>query len=241
MLTGMADQTQAYGLIPQRVMKHWSRCLIGRFGLRFRQWHKFGPCYPPDIRLIRYIDDATGEATDLLMAGTQMLLLGDVEESPESLPQIPGWVMSECRARLWESMQIARTRNGLLYVDTDSVIVTAEAAESLRNYWETVYFKWVLKGSYNKLTINGPRNLYVGDTRRISGLPLTARQSGELDYSGEVMRSIKQSMKTGDFNVITEIPRQFHIAPRDLRRQHNPNGSTSPFIIEESDAISTDG
>lgn len=233
-LNGMEGQLQVYGPLCQRVLKHWSRSLVGRMGLRFRSWHKFGPCDPPDVRMVTYLDADDGTRTDMLMAGTQILLLGNMEESTESLPQIPGWIMSKCRAQLWDAMLATRAGGRLLYVDTDSIICDALGAASLSGYARAFGQRWDLKGVYDRLTIHGPRNLEVGADRRVSGLPLTAKQSGPLEFTGEVMRSVKQSMRNGDFDMVTSLPRTFHLTPHDLRRRHNPDGTTQPFHLEES-------
>lgn len=232
-LDGIDGQTQVYGLIPQRVMKHWSRCLVGRLGLRFRAWHKFGPCDPPDVRLVTYLDADSGERTDMLLAGTQILLLGEMAESTESLPQVPGWIMSECRRRLWNAMRAAGLYTNVLYVDTDSVIVNEPGADYLRGYAKATGQRWDLKAQFSRCTIHGPRNLEVDNERRVSGLPLGAKQTAPLEFTGEVMRSVKQSMRNGDFDAITSIPRKFVLTPHDLRRRHIPAGHTRPYKLEE--------
>lgn len=232
-LSGMEGQTQVYGLVPMRAMKHWSRCLVGRLGLRYRAWHKFGVQSPPDVRLITYLDIDEGIRTEMLLAGSQRLLLGDMTESPESLPQVPGWVMSQCRRWLWDTMASVGL-DRIVYVDTDSVIVQKRAG--LQNGIIQLHptpGHWRVKGTYDSMTIYGPRNLTVGPDRRVSGVPLSAVQSAPLEYSGEVMRSLKQSMQHGELDTVVTIPREFHLKAKDLRREHLDLGLTQPFHIEQ--------
>lgn len=231
-LDGMQGQTQVYGLVPQRVLKHWSRCLVGRMGLRFRAWEKFGWQHPPDLRLVTYVDIEEGTSTDMLIAGNDRLILSDMMESTESLPQVPAWIMSECRARLWRAM-VTYGLDRITYVDTDSMILNMESG-----YYTPVpgyaleANGWTVKGTYKSMTIHGPRNLVCETDRRVSGLPLTARQVAPLEFSGKVMRSIKESMRAGQLDCVASIPRTFVLDAPDLRRNHLPNGQTAPFEVQ---------
>jgi len=170
--------------------------------------------------------------TDMLIAGTERLILADMAESPESLPQVPGWVMSECRRRLWEAMcTVGLSR--VVYVDTDSLIVGG-------GWWGPnvdegdgqVFDYWTQKGRYKRMHVYGPRNIVAESTRRVSGLPLTARQVAPLEFTGQVMRSIKESMRAGELDCVTSVPRTFVLDAPDLRRQHVAGGRTLPFEVQ---------
>lgn len=233
-LEGLAPQTQVYGLVPRRVMKHWSRCLVGRLGLRYRAWEKFGTSPIADLRLVTYIDVDEGTSTDLLCAGHDRFILADMSESLDSLPQIPGWVMSECRRRLWEAMIDVGIRN-VVYVDTDSIMVAGTHDTVAHRFtYRDPSVKWVRKGEYSRVTVHGPRNLVCEDARRVSGLPLRARQVAPLEFTGQVMRSIKESMRAGELDRVTQIPRKFVLDAPDLRRQHMPDGTTAPYEVTQT-------
>lgn len=231
-LDGMGEQTQVYGLVPRRVLKHWSRCLVGRLGLRYRSWQRFAHADEVDLRLVTYIDTDEGMATDLLIAGRDWLMLTDMQESLESLPQIPSWVMSECRRRLWDAMLWAR---GLLvYVDTDSIIVGQASKRMLdvANGTALSSRRWGVKGEYRRMVIHGPRNYHTESGRHIAGLPLSARQTAPLEFTGQVMRSVKESMRAGQLDCVAEIPRKFVLSAPDLRRRHLPGGATEPYEVK---------
>ena len=226
-----------HGPMAQLVAKHWSRCLVGRLGLRFREWQSFGEPPEPDLRLVTYIDTDAGQATDLLIAGHEAMILTGLTESRDSLPQIPGWVMSECRRRLWNAMSEVGLEN-VLYVDTDSMIIDASCGRWFGAIVGTPDgARWARKAVYNDLTIHGPRNLSFGRERRVSGLPLTARQVAPLEFTGQVMRSVKESMRMGELDAVASIPRKFILDAPDLRRQHNPGGSTSPYRINTTQEV----
>lgn len=218
--------------LPALVMKHWSRTLVGRLGLRYRAWIPFSDDNDPDLSMCTFIDYDENTMTDMLCVGKDMLLLGRLEESVESVPQIPAWVMSECRRRLWETMvDIGLER--IVYVDTDSIIV---ATGGDRAYERAVVRRhadlWAPKARHVRLQIRGPRNLTTDTDRRMSGLPGNAIQSGPTEYRGEVMRSIKESMRHGQLGTVTTVPRRFMFTAPDIRRKHLPNGKTEAFRIE---------
>jgi len=231
-LDGMEPQAQLYGLVPKRVLKHWSRCLVGRLGLRYRAWERFGTQPDADLRLVTFIDIGESTSTDMLIAGHDRFVLADMSESVDSLPQVPGWVMSECRRRLWEAMMQVGLAN-VAYCDTDSIIVRkyVDADIGAGGAWPPSPL-WSVKGEYSRMVINGPRNLFCEDARRVSGLPLRARQVAPLEFTGQVMRSIKESMRAGELDCVTHIPRKFVLDAPDLRRQHMPDGSTAPYEVQ---------
>lgn len=236
-LDGMKPQTQVYGLVPRRVLKHWSRCLVGRLGLRYRAWEKFGTSPEADLRLVTYIDIDEHTSTDLLCAGHDRFILADMTESVDSLPQIPGWIMSECRRRLWEAMMCNGLRN-VIYVDTDSIITTPGWGHRCQHRpgCDDIGM-WAQKGTYSRMAIHGPRNLVCEDARRVSGLPLRARQVAPLEFTGQVMRSIKESMRAGELDRITQIPRKFILDAPDLRRQHLQDGTTAPYEVRPTTSL----
>lgn len=230
-LDGLEPQQTIYGPMPRRALKHWSRCLVGRLGLRYRAWEPFGSQPVPDLRLVSFIDADAGVTTDMLIAGHERMILADMSEAVDSLPQIPGWVMSECRARLWAAM-FAVGHEHVCYVDTDSLIVNMGTSPAGRLELDYVLSgDWTRKGQYTSVTIHGPRNLVCETQRRVSGLPLKARQVAPLEFTGQVMRSIKESMRAGELDCVASVPRKFVLDAPDLRRQHLPDGKTAPFTI----------
>lgn len=215
------------------VSKHWARTLIGRFALRYRSWERFSTNDNSDLRLVTYLDHIDGIKTDMLLVGGDRLILSEMVEGADSMPQIPGWVMSECRRRLWEVMNLVGLEN-VLYVDTDSVIVTWDAAKVIRDWTKTnCPGRWAEKGRYTSLTINGPRNLELNADRRMAGLPLDAVRVGEAEFQGDVLRSIRESMRSGKLDCVSSVPRRFVFDAPDLRREHLAGGQTQAYRLEE--------
>lgn len=220
--------------VPSLVMKHWSRCMIGRLGLRYRAWERFATMPDSDVRLVSYMDSDNGRVTDLLIAGHDWLLLADMSEALESLPQIPSYIMAECRVRLWQAIRhIGYDRT--VYMDTDSLIVQSggRAADAVDREWLTSN-GWVVKGAHPWITINSPRNLEYAGIRRVSGLPLTARRTGPLEYTGEIMTSVKESIRNGNLGEVVEHPRTFRLNAVDTRRMHLPGHATAPIHLSNT-------
>lgn len=231
---GIVDgHSYEHGAMPQLVAKHWSRTLVGRFGLRYRSWIPFADNDMPDLSMVTFIDYDDDTMTDMMCVGKDMLLLGDLTESLESVPQIPAWVMSECRRRLWVTMmEIGLDR--ILYVDTDSIIIDLKGDLAYGRAIQRRYRgMWAVKGRYASMHIYGPRNLRIDADRRVSGLPAAAIQHGPSEFRGEVMRSIAQSMRSGQLDTVTTVPRTFIYNSVDTRRRHNKDGSTSAFRVGE--------
>jgi len=121
----------------------------------------------------------------------------------------------------------------LAYVDTDSIIVEAERMDDAGALHDLMsQYDWHRKGTYRRMTIHGPRN-YTADTdRHVAGLPLTAKQVAPLEFTGHVMRSVKESMRAGQLDCVAQIPRRFILDAPDLRRQHLPDGHTAPYEVQ---------
>lgn len=231
-LDGMADDSGNTHPVVQRVMKHWSRCLVGRLGLRYRAWEPFATSDDHDLRLVTYVDSDDGTMTDMLIAGKEWLILTEMREALESLPQVPSWVMSECRRRLWDAMSWIGLSN-VVYLDTDSLIIDAadtDTSAAMAEY--ALDHGWFDKGTYQNMTIHGPRNYETTLSRKVAGLPLSARQVAPLEFTGEVMRSIKESMRAGQLDCVASLPRTFKLNAVDMRRQHLAGNMTTPFHVQ---------
>lgn len=218
--------------IAQHVLKHWSRSLVGRFGLRFRSWEAFSDAPEHDLRLVTYSDEIEGIVTDMLVVGKDRFVLADMQEGAESMPQIPGWIMSECRRRLWATMQEIGL-DAVCYVDTDSIIIDLSKVSMTRQEVIDKYAEWwAPKRTWRRLTINGPRNLSLDGERRIAGIPVDARQTGPSQFTGTVLKSVRHALASGRLDHVERVPRHFHLTTPDMRRVHNDDGTTSPYTLE---------
>lgn len=226
-LDQLARPTDELHPLDRRLLKHWSRTLVGRMALRYRRWEPFGLVREHDARLGLYVDGETGTVTDSLQVGGDYLTLGAMIEADTSLPQITGFVMSEARRRLWALMRFAKLEN-LIYLDTDSLLVNAAGAKRLRAAI-AMDAAWSLreKQAVRAAEIVGPRNLEIAGERRTAGIPKTATRVGVGEYEGVVWRSLRGSLTTGELDFVSTTARRFDVAELDPRRDHLPEGYTS--------------
>lgn len=221
--------------VARKMFKHFSRAVVGRMALRYRSWEDFGRDSSFDIRLSTLADEETGRVTDLLQVGHRLLELTDLTEANTSTPQVTSWIMSEARRRLWYTMTTAGLRN-VLYVDTDAVIVSEQGRRRLRARG-AIPDSWHLlrKSTPTKLEVLGPRNLIVGDARRLAGVPTRAVHVGGSDYDGVVWRSVKESLNRGELGSVVITPRLFRVRAPDHRRTHLANGLTEAHVMGSDD------
>lgn len=232
----LQDPASQLDPVARKMLKHFSRAVVGRMALRYRSWEDWGRDEHFDIKLSTLADEETGRVTDLLQVGHRLLELSEYTEANMSTPQVTSWVMSEARRRLWYIMQKAGLHH-VLYVDTDAVIVTRQGARRLRTKG-AIPADWHLlrKSAPKHLEVLGPRNLVVGDARRLAGVPKKATHVGGHDYDGEVWRSIKESMARGELDSVVVTPRLFRVKAPDNRRTHLDNGLTKAHHMEDPDA-----
>lgn len=217
--------------VQRRALKHMSRTLVGRFGMRYRGWERFAQLPDFGLRLGELHDLTTGERIETLHVGHEFLTLAELTETEDGLPQVTGWVMAEARARLWSLVELAGETN-VLYMDTDSLIVTPAGAELLDQAIAAgACWSLARKATYHRLTINGPRQLIFAKHRRVAGVPRKAVEVAPDEYDGEVWRSLRTSIDRGEAESVTIERKRFKLAAVDERRRRLADGLTAPHAV----------
>lgn len=215
----------------RRIIKHWSRALIGRFGLRYSSWETFGESSDDYFGIVMGADLETGEEFKHLRIGRKVLALGEVTEADSSLPQVTGYVMSEARARLWRIIQ-AVGAGDILYVDTDSVLVTSRGKQKIETLEGSLLPMGLrLKRSWQGFEIWGTRKLLLGREVRVAGLPKTAYHAGGGRFEGEIWASVGGSLHRGAGDRVNIANRTWQLRIGDNRRQLGSAGLTVPFTL----------
>jgi hypothetical protein len=219
------------------LLKHWARALIGRMALRYRRWEPYGTA--PDLNCLLWVDrDEDGEPVENLQVGSELFELAGLEETETSVPQVTGWVMSQCRAQLWQLIQEAAGGFGgqVLYMDTDSLLVN-EAAHANLERWRDMVGEPLIerKAKWDQAIIHGPRNIELDQDRRLSGVPRRSVRKGPLEWEGTVMRGVKESIVRGELDHVAELHRTYHVNTHDPRRERYPDGSTGPYRLGGED------
>lgn len=218
-------------ILQRRALKHMSRAVVGRFAMRYRSWEPHTRMPECQLRLGELHDLDTGERLETLQVGHSFMTLGGHELGEDAAPQITGWVMSECRRRLWELCSLAGREN-VLYMDTDSLIVNQLGARKLDTAIVAgAAWSLRLKHKHRQLTIHGPRQLTFRTSRRVAGVPHEAHELEPGVYAGEVFAGLRESIANGDGDAVLVQHRRFELDGIDTRREHLPDGSTRPHRV----------
>lgn len=215
----------------RRVLKHWSRALIGRFAMRYSRWEPFATAPDSDVSILPGADVRTGREYTLMRAGRQVLARSGQREGDNSVPAITGYVMAACRVRLWQIMQHVGA-DGLLYVDTDSIMVTGNARRKMDA--DPAVFDGMglrLKRSWRGYEIRGPRNITTGRQDRIAGVPRRATREGVNEWRGEVWESLDEALRHRGAASVLVRERSWRLRGVDRRRQVAGDGSTTAFRL----------
>ncbi len=112
-LSSLHDRSDTIEPWQKLILKHWSRALIGRFGMRYRSWEKYGTAPTSRVFMSQLCDMETGSQSELMQVGTDIFISGDMKEIDDGCPQITGYIMSEARVRLWRAYQSIGAQNVL--------------------------------------------------------------------------------------------------------------------------------
>lgn len=220
----------------RRVAKQWSRTVIGSFGLRYQAWVPFSddPGLEATGDTIAVVPMGVGGAeSSLLYLAGQVYERGELEEGDNAMPQVQGYVWSLARVALWRAMVRAGLEH-VVYVDTDSLIVTAEGARRLAR-WRLPGGgpRLRLKGRYSWIDVYGSRRLIIGDqaedagSPRVSGLKRGARQVAPATWEAEVWET-GLAGGLGGLEEYRARVRTFNLVLGELRRDREAGGQTRP-------------
>ena len=213
------------------LLKGWSRSLIGRFGLRYPVWETAGTTPDADFLYLPFIDGDTKETGAYLRLGRQLLVQEEIQESPDSAPAVMSYIMALARINLWRAIQ-AIPGEGLVYCDTDSLIITSSASDAVAQFADTSA-GWGLrrKRIYSRGRFLAPRQIQLGGERRMAGIPRRARERDDGSYDAEVWESPQASLQRQAPNSVAVHKRIITPRAQDFRRQHLEGGKTAPFQV----------
>lgn len=208
--------------IVHRVAKHWARAIVGRFGVRYREWVPFGEAHGPDVMLRHVADTVTGEHYRLISIGDRTLREGEVLEGENAVPAVMGAVMAELRCRLWRSMMVAGLVH-VLHVDTDGLIVDQVGTARLL---ESPIEGLRVKGEYPSVEIFATRQLWLDGIVRATGVPRRAKRIGPRTFRGEVWPQLSTSLLAGEHDAVRVVPRTVTLLGTERRRVDHGDGTT---------------
>lgn len=231
-------------------LKHCGRALIGRLALRTPSWEYWGENLLNEMGITNVILTDEKRTTRMLHVGSDTLIETAREEGKDSLPAITGYIMAECRCRLWEMMRVAGLAN-LAHVDTDSVLCNASGLDSLRKHYGDRFASLLaIKGTFTHLEMIGPRCYYRGKERVTAGIPLRATETAPGEFLGERWSALAADLAGGHSSSVTVRPYTWHLKRKDPRRRDADGGPTmtDAYVVAgtssangSSSAISTRG
>lgn len=210
------------------VLKHWARALIGRMAMTYTDWQEWA--IAPDNKLRRETvhDRDTGEQFELMQIGGTVWKDAGRKEWSQSMPMVTGWIQAAARVRLWDVMR-ALPAEALLYVDTDSILVTDRWLSTVDAIARSdIGHGLRLKRSWDGFAIYGPRQIVTGTQIRIAGVPRSAQQIDPHVFAGEVWESLSTSLRHGDASRVITRDREWHVSCVDHRRDGPALGWTTP-------------
>jgi hypothetical protein len=213
------------------ILKHHSTACIGRFGMMYPEWEELATSERIGVDRRTCIDVDTGERYDVMHVGRTLFRQGDTVEWPNSQPAITGYVMACARVKLWRLMA-AMPPGSLLYVDTDSILVTDQWEPMMSELAATADGAGIrLKKSWDGFAIYGPRQIITGQKVRVSGVASSARRIDNHTFEGQVWESLAVSMGARRTDRIAVRDRVWHARGIDKRRNGPAIGWTQPITI----------
>lgn len=219
-------------------LKHCSRALIGRIALRVTQWQLFGSNPYDQACITHTVDVETGKTSRLMHIGSQTFEETGQVEGRDSLPQITGWIMAECRVRLWLAM-CAAGLDHVAHVDTDSLLVDRVGLKRLREaYGDAFVSGWQLKGSRRRVIVYGPRNYRWGRARKVSGVPRKATETLPNVFHGEKWQGVSAALEAGGASSVVVEPGEWKVTASDPRRRDGVGVATLPYVVGQAAGVS---
>lgn len=232
----LRDETYTTNTVAQTWIKHCSRALIGRLSLRVPAWEVFGD-NPEGITGITHVADAdTGRSQRMMHVGNRTLRETAMREGRDSLPQVTGYIMAECRVLLWEAMNAAGL-NHIAHVDTDSLLVDMAGLRNLRDHFGASFATyWQIKGSWRTLDVIAPRRYFRGKERKVAGIPVKAELEPDGSFTGEQWRSLAGDLEAAEGAQVTVRPGRWTLDMSDPRRRTVAPGATytEPYTVAGS-------
>lgn len=219
------------------ILKHWSRTLIGRFGMRYKSWSHYATAPDSRIYLSELVDSDSGTHSELMQIGTEVFTSGQEQDIDDGCPQITSYIMAEARTRLWRVMVEIGPEN-VLYVDTDSLLVNVAGHNAIQAKGQNgIYDGLRSKARARSVHIYGPRS-YVLDARpSVSGLARDAVKVGDGKYSADAWMGAKESIRHGKPSTVSIQSRLFSLSYNSNRRFLNGDQTTLPYELPQYEPV----
>lgn len=217
--------SEAISPVVRKWAKHSGRALIGRLSLRTAQWEEWGENPTGEAGLTYVTEEGKNGSTRMMHVGNKTFIETGRVEGKDSLPQITGYIMAECRVRLWKGMRAAGL-DEIAHVDTDGLWVSSRGLELMRiRLGQDFDRDWAVKHTSRSMTVYAPRNYRTDEGRKLAGIPKKATEVAENQFVGEQWVSMAGSMASGDAGAVTVVTRPWTVNVKDPRRLDDVGGA----------------
>jgi len=238
-IAAVDDRSTPEARIRALAAKHWQRAVVGRSAMHFRSWEMRGDAWRPGCSYWDMLDLDTGQRGAALQLGSDRWEAWAEEWWDHALPQLLSAVMSHCRVTLWRTMLAAGLEN-LVAVDTDCVITNPAGSTRLTAAVERGGLGRLRpEGRHPWLSVRGPQYVVGSTWRKLAGVPIRAVETAPGHYKGERWQGIAETLASGAPGVVKVAPGEWDPDPHDWRRQHNPDGTTTPYRVKDGERIAT--
>jgi len=167
--------TDANNQVDNWLAKKMGQSLYGKFGQRGRRFEQCDTADPNDIDVWSDIDLDSGDITHYRKFGGIVQEWINEGEGRESLPAIASYVTAYARQVLWQAI-IKAGRENCLYCDTDSLVVTRDGYERLRDSIDATRLgAWKLERKLSTVTLHGPKDYQFDDKKKVKGVRHNAK------------------------------------------------------------------
>jgi len=233
MLSSLHDKTDTVEPWKKLILKHWSRALIGRFGMRYSSWQPFAEAEDERIYISDWHNSEDGTSGEIMQVGRQVFTSGELAEIRDGCPQITSYIMSEARAKLWRVMQHIG-QDSVWYTDTDSLIVNGDGHNAIMAADGRGDFDGLrLKHNYHRIVLYGPRSIICDKRPTVAGMPKRSRHNGNGKWTGEVWRGARESVRLEEHDKVRIQETAFQLRYNPRRRYFNSDGSTISYLLPD--------
>jgi hypothetical protein len=220
--------------------KHSGRALIGRLSLRTAQWEEWGSNPGGEAGISYMVEAGKSGTTRMMHVGDKTFVETERREGRDSLPQMTGYIMAECRVRLWRGMRAAGVEN-VAHVDTDGLWVNGAGLELMRmRIGQDFERDWAVKHVSRDMTVYAPRNYRTEQGRKLAGVPKKATEVSENRFTGELWTSMSAALKERAGGTVTVTLKHWAVNVKDPRRVDSPGavGRTEAIRVQSSNSSS---
>jgi hypothetical protein len=222
------------------ILKHWSRALIGRFGMRYKAWEMFATTPQPNVTISELYNSDTKQLSQLMQVGTTVYVSGEQREIEDGCPQITGYIMSVARSKLWQATQSIGESN-IVYMDTDSLLVNSDGHKHIQSMGGSGIFDGLRsKGRYRSLHVYGPRSIILDKRPTVSGMPKGSILQPNGEWQGETWRGVTESIRHGEYDRVTIRNATFNLRYNMHRRHFLSGGGTVPYMLPDYRPVEKD-